>query len=237
MPFCNLPETEVVNTLKHAFTKNKTLPARKELKYFYDQLPAMDTSCIEKICDKTVLFGKVDFTVRISGSKENADPGKPTRLEELRTFSVYACNDELFAAANADRYLYAPSIGETTFDAVSAKALAEKAAAERYANYFLGRGYSYDGCTVEAWTYAARGVENYTEYTFRYDCMGKQADNIKGVGYGDKMIVCNEPIVPDGPAPEAPAEPPKRAKWPYILGGIVVVAVIVAAVSLIIALS
>ena len=99
MPFCNLTETEVVNTLKHAFTKNKTLPARKELKYFYDQLPAMDTSCIEKICDKTVLFGKVDFTVRISGSKENADPGKPTRLEELRTFSVYACNDELFAAA------------------------------------------------------------------------------------------------------------------------------------------
>ena len=23
MPFCNLPETEVVNTLKHAFTKTK----------------------------------------------------------------------------------------------------------------------------------------------------------------------------------------------------------------------
>lgn len=237
MPFCSLTESEVLDQLKYTFANNEYLPRRADLKYFYDQLSSMDHNNIEQIRDKTVLFGKVEFTVRIFGHRENPDPSRPTRREELHTFSVYACNDPLFAAANADRYFYCPSVGEEKFDSNSAAALGTEAAERLFGENMRADGYFYENTVIEQWEYVGRGVEKYTEYTFRYNWMGQNADNIKGVGYGKDLTICNEPYsgqtVAEPVAVEVQEEEPpkKRAKWPVVLGTIVVLAVVAAAVA------
>ena len=88
-------------------------------------------------------------------------------------------------------------------------------------------GYFYENTVIEQWEYVGRGVEKYTEYTFRYNWMGQNADNIKGVGYGKDLTICNEPYpgqtVAEPVAVEVQEEEPpkKRAKWPVVLGTIV----------------
>lgn len=230
MPFCSLTESEVLDQMKYTFANNEYLPQRADLKYFYDQLPSMNRNNIGQICDKIVRFGKIEFRLRLFGHRENPDPSMPTHLEELHSFAIYACNDPLFAAANADRYFYSPSVGGETFDEQSAVALGLEAAERLFAEDMHARGYAYEHAVVEEWEYVGRGIENYTEYTFRYDRMGESADNIKGIGYGKKLTICNEPYAAAVPV-SAPEEPPKRAKWPIVLGVIVAVAVVAAAVS------
>lgn len=237
MPFCRLTESEVLDQLKYTFANNEYLPQRPDLKYFYDQLPFMDRNNIQEIRDKTVRFGKVDFTVHVFGHRENQNPSSPTLREELHSFSVYACNDPLFAAANADRYFYCPSIGEESFDSDSAAALGLEAAEKLFAENLHMNGYSYEYATIENWEYIGRGTEQYTEFTFRYNHMGQNADNIKGVGYGKTLTICNEPypgqtVVEPVAVEVQEAKPPKkRAKWPVVLGTIVVLAIVAAAVA------
>ncbi len=237
MPFCTLTESEVLDQMKYTFSHNESLPGRADLGYFYAQLPSMDRNNIGQIRDKTVRFGKIEFTLRLFGHRENADPSRPTRLEELHSLSVYACNDPLFAAANADRYFYSPSVGEETFSSDAALALAQEVAERLFAEKMQAKGYSYENTVIESWEYVGRGIENYTEYTFCYTWKGQNADNIKGIGYGKKLTICNEPYADAEPAAEVPqeeAEAPQEERapvWPFVLGAVLCVAVIAAAVA------
>lgn len=234
MSYCVLSESQVIDQLRDVFNSRQDLKDRSDLGYFYSQLDGMTKSNIEHITDKVVKFGRARYNARLVARRENPIPGEPTVIEQFVTYTVYACNDLLFATVNADRYYYSPTIGDDRFDYDEGVKLGQDVAAKIYAAKFVAKGYSLTRVEILDWAYEGKGVETYTEYIFRYQHNGTWLYDIKGVGYGDKISICNLPVAdadakeetPAEPEPEPEPEPKKRRVWPWVLIGIIAVAAI-----------